>query len=592
MDSWKTKYLFPLMGMIPIDRGGGDKSQAALDTAEAVLRRGELFGIFPEGTRSRDGILAQGPHRCGAAGVEGRLPDLSRSASSAPARSSRPTPRFRSCVGSCTIKIGRPINVERYRNRADDHLVLRQITDELMFEIRELTGQDYRNVYAGKTAETEPTVVAKVATISEPSYRSWSVPAPAPLAVAAGNAGRRRDAALVDLSRLWPISRSHCPMVRSAPFAEGATATTVAESIGSRLAKAAVAAVVDGEEWDLGRPLPDGASGGDHHGRHRRGSPCAAPLDGARHGAGRHAAVPRRQVLHRPGHRERLLLRLRSARRQDVQRRRPRRDRGEDARDHQGRSAVRPRRVVAGRGAEAVRRPAVQARDHRACVDGCGRQRRRRRDRRRRDDQRLPQHARVRRPVPRAARAVDGQARPLQADEGRRRVLAWQREGPDAAAHLRHGVGEQGRARRAPASSRGSREARPPQARHRARPAQLPARARRRSRGVASEGRHRPQADGGLQPRAARQRRLPVRLHAAPGQRQPVREVGPPRLLQGRHVPADGDGQRHVLHEADELPDALPDLRGAGSAAIASCRCGCSSSARCTATSGPARCTG
>ena len=33
MDSWKTKYLFPLMGMIPIDRGGGDKSQAALDTA-------------------------------------------------------------------------------------------------------------------------------------------------------------------------------------------------------------------------------------------------------------------------------------------------------------------------------------------------------------------------------------------------------------------------------------------------------------------------------------------------------------------------------------------------------------------------------
>ncbi len=52
--------------------------------------------------------------------------------------------------GDCTIKIGRPINVERYRNRADDHMVLRQITDELMFEIRDLTGQDYRNVYAGQ----------------------------------------------------------------------------------------------------------------------------------------------------------------------------------------------------------------------------------------------------------------------------------------------------------------------------------------------------------------------------------------------------------------------------------------------------------
>src|SRR4051812_4179934 len=58
---------------------------------------------------------------------------------------------------------------------------------------------------------------------------------------------------------------------RSLP--QGATATTVAESIGSRLAKAAVAAVVDGEEWDLGRPLPDGATvaiitGDSEEGRH------------------------------------------------------------------------------------------------------------------------------------------------------------------------------------------------------------------------------------------------------------------------------------------------------------------------------------
>ena len=119
-------------------------------------------------------------------------------------------------------------------------------------------------------------------------------------------------------------------------------------------------------------------------------------------------------------------------------------------------------------------------------VDGRRRQRRRRRDRRRRDHQHLPQHRRVRRSVPRPARAVDRQARPLQADEGRRRVLARQREGSDAATHLRHGVGEQGGARRASASPGGGREARPPQARHRARPAQLPARARRRPRRVAS----------------------------------------------------------------------------------------------------------
>ena len=166
MDSWKTKFLFPLMGMIPIDRGGGDKSQAALDTAEAVLRRGELFGIFPEGTRSRDGILHKG--RTGAARLALKVGCPIYPVGMIGTREIQPPDARVPKLGkACTIKIGRPINVERYRNRSDVHLALRQITDELMYEIRELTGQDYRNVYAGKTAETEPTVVAKVARMSE-----------------------------------------------------------------------------------------------------------------------------------------------------------------------------------------------------------------------------------------------------------------------------------------------------------------------------------------------------------------------------------------------------------------------------------------
>ena len=65
MGSWKTRVAFPLLGMIPIDRSGGERSQAALDAASAVLRRRELFVIYPEGTRSRDGYLYRG--RTGAA---------------------------------------------------------------------------------------------------------------------------------------------------------------------------------------------------------------------------------------------------------------------------------------------------------------------------------------------------------------------------------------------------------------------------------------------------------------------------------------------------------------------------------------------
>lgn len=159
MESWKTRYLFPLMGMIPIDRAGGDRSRAALEVAEAVLRRGDLFGIFPEGTRSRDGVLHKG--RTGVArlaltvgcpifpvGVIG-----TREIQPPEARMPRP---FR----ECTIRIGRPIDVERHRGRDDERFVLRQITDEVMFEIRALTGQQYRNVYAG--TEPEPAVVVAV----------------------------------------------------------------------------------------------------------------------------------------------------------------------------------------------------------------------------------------------------------------------------------------------------------------------------------------------------------------------------------------------------------------------------------------------
>jgi 1-acyl-sn-glycerol-3-phosphate acyltransferase len=166
MDSWKTKYFFPMMGMIPIDRSGGDKSQAALDTAESVLRRGELFGIFPEGTRSRDGHLYKG--RTGAARLAMKVGCPIFPVGVVGTREIQPPdaklPKVRL---DATIRIGRPINVSRYANRAEDHLVLRQITDELMFEIRELTGQEYRNVYAGKAADTEPTVAARVGSVAD-----------------------------------------------------------------------------------------------------------------------------------------------------------------------------------------------------------------------------------------------------------------------------------------------------------------------------------------------------------------------------------------------------------------------------------------
>ena len=151
LDDWKTRWLFPALGMIPIDRSGGDAATAALDIAAAVLARGELFGIYPEGTRSRDGLLHKGKTgparlamRTGApivpVGVRGTLEIMPPDAT---------VPRL---WRSATIAFGRPIDPARYTNRGDERSVLRSMIDEVMYEIRALSGQEYLHTYATKSA--------------------------------------------------------------------------------------------------------------------------------------------------------------------------------------------------------------------------------------------------------------------------------------------------------------------------------------------------------------------------------------------------------------------------------------------------------
>lgn len=147
LDDWKTRRLFPALGMIPIDRAGGDAAEAALDLAAGLLVRGELFGIYPEGTRSRDGLLHKG--RTGAARLALRtgapiIPVGIRGTDTIMppgARVPRPFKR-------ASIAFGEPIEPARYEGTSDERLALRRMTDDVMSEIRALSGQDYVNSYA------------------------------------------------------------------------------------------------------------------------------------------------------------------------------------------------------------------------------------------------------------------------------------------------------------------------------------------------------------------------------------------------------------------------------------------------------------
>ena len=165
-------------------------------------------------------------------------------------------------------------------------------------------------------------------------------------------------------------------------YPEGATGADVATSIGSRLAKAAVAATGGRRRVGPGRPLPRRRARVDHHRRHRSRPPRPAPLDRARHGPGGHPALPRGQVLDRPGHRGRLLLRLRPAGRPDLLRRRP----GGHRVPHAARSSppTSPSSATSCEPTAALELFADQPykrRDHRAGAGGRRRRRRRRRGR-------------------------------------------------------------------------------------------------------------------------------------------------------------------------------------------------------------------
>src|SRR4029079_7609706 len=137
----------------------------------------------------------------------------------------------------CTIRIGRPIKVERYQDRADDRMVLRQITDEVMFEIRELTGQDYRDVYATKKADGIPTDTARVAHVDDAAASRE----PELVSARRGESGLAGAGAPGRFARAMSEIRITLPDGSERAYPEGATGADVATSIGPRLAKAAVA---------------------------------------------------------------------------------------------------------------------------------------------------------------------------------------------------------------------------------------------------------------------------------------------------------------------------------------------------------------
>ena len=165
-DDPKTAWFFKGVGQIPIRREGGSASERALDSAMDVLREGGVFGIYPEGTRTRDGYLHRGHTGVARLALRAGAPivpvGLIGTDDIQPV--DKRMPRFGKPV---TIRFGEALAPERYAGREHDHLALRELTDELMYEICQLSGYEYVDTYATRKAEDLPTEVAHVASYSD-----------------------------------------------------------------------------------------------------------------------------------------------------------------------------------------------------------------------------------------------------------------------------------------------------------------------------------------------------------------------------------------------------------------------------------------
>jgi len=142
-----SRAFFSGVGQIPVDRSGGEASERALATGLRVLAAGHLLGIYPEGTRTPDGRLFRGKTGVARLALEARVPVIPCAMIGGyefqPPGSVRP--RFAIRPG---VRFGPPLDFSRYYGLETDRIVLRAVTDEIIYQIMKLSGQEYVDEYA------------------------------------------------------------------------------------------------------------------------------------------------------------------------------------------------------------------------------------------------------------------------------------------------------------------------------------------------------------------------------------------------------------------------------------------------------------
>lgn len=147
------KTFFAGTGNVPIDRSGASAAEGALIAARRVLGDGELFGIYPEGTRSHDGKLYRGKTGVARLALETKAPVIPVGVIGTDIIAP-PGKRFGRIVRP-VVRYGKPLDFSRYDGMENDRYILRAIADEIMYEILRLSGQEYVDLYATDAKERD-----------------------------------------------------------------------------------------------------------------------------------------------------------------------------------------------------------------------------------------------------------------------------------------------------------------------------------------------------------------------------------------------------------------------------------------------------
>lgn len=143
-------WFYTAVGQVPIDRTDADSAQAALTTAERILAGGKLLGMYPEGTRSPDGRLYKGKTGLARLALQTNVPVLP-VAMIGTDEVNPPGKGLR--FGRVRIRIGAPMDFSRFDGLAGNRFIERAVIDEVMYELMQLSGQEYVDLYAADVKE-------------------------------------------------------------------------------------------------------------------------------------------------------------------------------------------------------------------------------------------------------------------------------------------------------------------------------------------------------------------------------------------------------------------------------------------------------